>query len=105
MKTIRGTGCPQCATSGFNPGTPAWFYLMQRPGKQQFGISNVLSDRMKSHMSYGWSEIESTGLHDGQEVLDTENALKKWLKKEIGLVPDKKKTGIHPKWKFIHLQN
>jgi len=33
--------------------------------------------------------VDKTTLHPGQEVLDTETVLKRWLKKEIGLVPDK----------------
>ena len=40
----------------------------------------------------GWIEIEVTGPHSGQEVLDTEDALKKWLKEVVGLVPDKKEN-------------
>ena len=35
-----GKGCPTCAEHGFNPGKDAWFYLMQRPGEQQLGITN-----------------------------------------------------------------
>ena len=40
----------------------------------------------------GWIEIEVTGPHSGQEVLDTEDALKKWLKEEVGLVPNKREN-------------
>ena len=82
-----GTGCPICAESGFNPDKDAWFYLMQRPGEQQLGISNVINDRLRRHESNGWSLIEHTTVPSrGQKVLDTENAFKKWLKKEIGLM-------------------
>jgi hypothetical protein len=35
-------GCPTCAKYGFNPDKDAWFYLMQRPGEQQLGITNEL---------------------------------------------------------------
>jgi hypothetical protein len=82
-----GTGCPTCAEYGFNPDKDAWFYLMERPGEQQLGISNVITDRLRKHESNGWSLIEHTSIpSNGQEVLDTENAFKKWLKNEIGLI-------------------
>ena len=83
----KGTGCPNCAEYGFNPEKDAWFYLMERPGEQQLGISNVLVDRLRIHESNGWSLIEHTSIPSiGQKVLDTENAFKKWIKKEIGLM-------------------
>ena len=86
-RTSHGNGCPICAEYGFNPDKDAWFYLMQRPGEQQLGISNVLTDRLRTHESNGWSLIEHTTVPSrGQKVLDTENAFKKWLKKEIGLM-------------------
>jgi Probable Zinc-ribbon domain len=81
------TGCPVCAKYGFDPHKDAWFYLMQRPGEQQLGITNELEVRLKTHERNGWSLIEHTTVPlKGQKVLDTENAFKKWLKKEIGLM-------------------
>ena len=86
------TGCRICAERGFNPEKPAWFYLMVRPGEQQFGITNVLEDRLKTHQKEGWKKItlngqnQISGPHDGYEVEETEKKLKRWLRKEIGLV-------------------
>ena len=86
-RTSAGNGCPTCAEYGFNPEKDAWFYLMQRPGEQQLGISNVLNDRLRTHERNGWSIVEHTPVPSkGQKVLDTEKAFKKWLKKEIGLM-------------------
>jgi len=86
-RTSNGSGCPTCAEHGFDPDKDAWFYLMQRPGEQQLGISNVLVDRLRTHESNGWSLIEHTTVPSkGQKVLDTEKIFKKWLKKEIGLM-------------------
>ena len=48
------TGCPTCATSGFSPGKPAWFYLLARPGEQQLGITNDFPQRMRAHSINGW---------------------------------------------------
>ena len=86
-RTFGGNGCAICAVSGFNPEKDAWFYLMQRPGEQQLGISNVITDRLREHERNGWSLIEHTSVPSkGQKVFDTEKAFKKWLKKEIGLM-------------------
>ena len=56
------TGCPECAVYGFNPGEPSWFYLMERPGEQQFGITNHIKDRISHHARNGWTEIEKKNL-------------------------------------------
>jgi len=85
-RTSNGNGCPVCAEYGFNPEKDAWFYLMQRPGEQQLGITNELDVRMKTHERNGWTLLEHTQPASGQKVLDTETSFKKWLKKEIGLI-------------------
>ena len=85
-RTSNGVGCPNCAEHGYNPNKPAWFYLMGKPDLQQFGITNFLLDRMNCHRRFGWEQVESTGPHDGEEVFKTEQKLKIWLRKEIGLV-------------------
>ncbi len=81
-----GNGCPECAESGFNPGKDAWFYLMQRHGEQQIGITNDLIQRMKQHGRSGWREIEDAGPYPGHYVQSVEKLYKKWLKDEIGTI-------------------
>ena len=85
-RTVQDTGCPTCAEYGFNPSKDAWFYLMQRPGEQQFGITNELDVRMKTHERNGWTLLEHTEPALGKKVQETELLFKKWLKKEIGLI-------------------
>jgi hypothetical protein len=87
QRTGQGSGCPVCAEYGFDPEKDAWFYLMQRPGEQQLGISNVLVDRLKTHERNGWTLLEHTieGV-SGKKVQEIEALFKKWLKKEIGLM-------------------
>ena len=86
-RTYGGNGCAICAVSGFNPEKDAWFYLMQRPGEQQLGISNVLVDRLRTHERNGWTLVEHTiEGSSGKKVQETEALFKKWLKKEIGLM-------------------
>ena len=83
---VRGKGCPICAEYGFNPGKPAYFYLMERPGEQQFGITNDINGRMKYHKRFGWFELEIIGPHSGEKILQAETTLKRWLKAEIGAI-------------------
>jgi len=87
IRTMQDTGCPICAEYGFNQDKDAWFYLMERPGEQQLGVTNDLHTRLKTHERNGWNLVEHTSVPSrGQKVLDTEKAFKKWLKKEIGLI-------------------
>jgi hypothetical protein len=97
-RTRNGTGCPECAVTGFNPGKVAWFYLLERPGEQQFGITNFIEDRLKYHSNFGWTQVEVTGPHDGKEVQKAEAFLKKWLRREIGLIP-----GTTENWEIKNL--
>ncbi len=60
--------------------------------EQQLGITNFINDRLKVNSSEGWISLEKIGPHSGQEVLDTETFLRQWLKKEIGLVPDRREN-------------
>jgi hypothetical protein len=99
-RTRNGTGCPTCAEYGFDPEKDAWFYLMQRPGEQQLGISNVLVDRLKTHQRNGWTLLEHTiEGSSGKKVQETEALFKKWLKKEIGLI-----KGTTENWSTISME-
>lgn len=89
----KGKGCPDCAKPGFKPGLEGWFYLLERPGEQQLGVTNELEVRLGAHARNGWQEVEVTGPHPGEKVFEVEKALKKWLRLEVGLVP-----GKHENW-------
>ena len=89
----KNSGCPECSVSGFKKTLPAWFYLLQRPGEQQLGITNFWENRFRIHAQFGWSEVEVLGPFPGDEVLALEKKLKRWLRKEVGLVP-----GTHENW-------
>jgi len=100
IRTVQDTGCPICAEYGFNPGKDAWFYLMERTGEQQLGVTNDLPTRLKTHERNGWNLVEHTSVPSrGQKVLDTEKAFKKWLKKEIGLI-----KGTTENWSTISME-
>jgi hypothetical protein len=59
---------------------------MQRPGEQQIGITNNLKNRLQVHERNGWDLLEHTEPEKGKKVWETEAALKKWLKKNIGVM-------------------
>ena len=94
-----GTGCPECADYGFNKGKPSWFYLMERPGEQQFGITNDIKERMTHHRHDGWTEMEIVGPYPGEEVLNLETRLRRWLASNIGTMP-----GTKENWSTVKLE-
>jgi hypothetical protein len=91
--SIQGNGCPDCAEFGFKPSLPAWFYLMRRPGEQQLGITNKKEVRLYIHSLNAWQLIEVIGPCPGDQILAIEKKFKKWLRKEVGLIP-----GTHENW-------
>jgi hypothetical protein len=94
-----GTGCPYCADYGFNIGKDAWFYLMQRPGEQQLGITNSPHTRFKTHERNGWQLIEHVGPVNGKKIFDLEAAFKIWLRDSIGLI-----EGTRENWSTIRME-
>lgn len=85
-RSSKGTGCPECADYGFSVVKKSWMYLMERQGEQQFGISNFLEQRLNQHEANGWVVVDSLGPFSGQDVLDLETEIKRWLRTTIGVV-------------------
>ena len=77
-----GTGCPSCAITGFNPGKPAYLYLLdQFPWQmRQIGITNDLERRIQEHSKNGWELIEFRGPMDGHLARQWETAILRMLK-------------------------
>ena len=98
-RTRLGNCCPVCAEYGFNPGKPAWFYLMEREGEQQLGITNHLDERMNTHSKNGWVKVDLIGPISGEKIFDTEKKLKKWLRREIGVI-----EGTQENWYTTNLK-
>ena len=96
-RTKRGSGCHMCGHfGGFSVEDPAWMYLMERKdnsGEQQIGITNDINERIKTHKQKNWKLLDKTkNFYLGQEVLDIETIIKRWLKLEIGLVKGRKEN-------------
>tara|TARA_B100001250_G_C19404194_1_gene616085 strand:- start:161 stop:364 length:204 start_codon:yes stop_codon:yes gene_type:complete len=60
--------------------------LIERTDGEQLGITNNLNQTMTHHSSFVWRQVEVFGSFSVGIVLDTKKVLKRWLKKEIGLV-------------------
>ena len=66
-RTGSDSGCPVCSVTGFNPGKPSWFYLIENTDIDflQIGITNQLEQRLKKHAKGNWNLIEVRGPMDG----------------------------------------
>lgn len=85
-RTSHGTGCPICCETGFSSNKEAWFYLMQRSGEQQFGITNNITSRIKTHERNGWTLLDYAGPSSGKMIQLLEAHFKKWLRNHVGLI-------------------
>ena len=79
---VAGTGCPKCASHGYDPTSPGYIYLLslERRDLQQFGITNVPKTRLASHRRSGWVVLDIQGPADGYWVRETEDALKSFFR-------------------------
>jgi hypothetical protein len=87
----RGVGCPTCAAYGFNPGRPAWLYLMEHPAWDllQIGITNVPDVRMGQHGRRGWVRCDLRGPLQGEVVHGWEQQILQALRdRDVQLGPD-----------------
>ena len=72
-----GTGCPTCATSGFDPNKDGWLYLIYQDELQMFqiGISNFPETRLGQHSRGGWVVIQVRGPMEGHLAQQLETAI------------------------------
>lgn len=100
-RTHQGNGCPKCAASGYKVTKPGFLYLLYKSSEQKIGITNDPGSRLKKHQQRGWTVLQVIGPISGQEALDRENAIKRWLKKQ-GKVID----GTQENWRtdFLEVQ-
>ncbi len=77
-----GSGCPTCATSGFDPNSDAFIYFLIHSEWQmlQIGITNFPEERVNKHRRLGWEVIEIRGPMDGHLTQKWERAILRMLK-------------------------
>ncbi len=78
----RGSGCPSCAPTGYDPNAPAYLYLLNHPTWDMFqiGITNDIDTRMYAHGLLGWQCLEYRGPMDAQICRNWETAILQMLK-------------------------
>lgn len=78
----RGSGCPSCAPTGYDPNAPAYLYLLEHPTWEMFqiGITNDIDTRMYAHGLLGWKCLEYRGPMDAIVCREWETAILQMLK-------------------------
>ncbi len=78
----KGTGCPSCAKSGFDPNIDGFLYFIKHENWQMFqiGITNKPEERLGSHKKLGWELLEIRGPMDGHLTQEWETTILRMLK-------------------------
>lgn len=79
----RGSNCPTCSPTGFDPNLDAWLYFLEddQRGYLQIGITNYPDNRLATHFSNGWSLIELRGPMEGYLARAWETSMLRFLAK------------------------
>ena len=79
-----GTGCPTCASFGYDPNKEAHIYFLIQPSWEvyQIGITNFPNDRLKRHAKNGFELLELRGPMDGHKAQELETAVLRYLKSQ-----------------------
>lgn len=90
----KGSGCPDCAETGYKLGQPGLFYFVERTSDygrpaRKIGITNTSSSSIRLAL---WKrqgfEVKAKLTHEnGELILQLEQILLKWLRNDLGLPP------------------
>ena len=89
------TGCPTCSTSGFDPNSESWLYLLKHEEwlMLQIGITNTPKVRMAKHSRLGWEPLEIRGPLDGFVARQWEQDILAMLRTKGVVLGSKKGVG------------
>ncbi len=78
----RGSGCPSCAKTGFDPNEDGFLYFLSHQKWEMFqiGITNNPDKRLSQHKKLGWTVLEFRGPTDGHLIQQWETAILRMLK-------------------------
>lgn len=78
----RGSGCPSCSKTGYDPNLSGYLYLIEHPiwNMYQIGITNDLETRMRSHGQLGWKPMQFRGPMDGLLAKEWETSILRMLR-------------------------
>ena len=84
---MKGVGCPTCATTGFDPNLPGYFYLIENQTlrSRKVGIANSHSDRLASWTKSGWLVLHVIEDSSGNYILDLETRVLRWIRRDLQL--------------------
>lgn len=93
------TGCPTCATSGFDPTEPAWLYLLRHEeyGYLQVGITNRPESRPATHRRNGWTVLDLTPVQ-GSMARARERSILEVIRKAGASRPHRHFDGYTESW-------
>jgi formylmethanofuran dehydrogenase subunit E len=83
----KGSMCKFCNPAGINLTEPAVFYLIEHKDFRalKIGISGAGKNRITSHKRQGWQLLELLHFETGEEALELEQSVKKWIRQSLGL--------------------
>lgn len=78
----KGSGCPSCAKTGFDPNNDGFLYFLEHDdwNMYQIGITNVPNIRLGKHRKLGWKLLELRGPMDGHLTQQLETAILRMLR-------------------------
>ncbi len=83
-----GTGCPRCASYGFDATKQALLYFIEneQAGSRKIGITNTngTADRVKKHGA-NWVYLFSLVHDEGRLIRELETEVLSWLRNDLGL--------------------
>jgi predicted Zn-ribbon and HTH transcriptional regulator len=87
-----GTGCPDCAETGYKVGQPGLFYWVERDNSQgraarKIGITNVASSKVRLSLwrRQGFSVVRQVTHENGAIILRLEQDLLHWLRHDLAI--------------------
>lgn len=93
------SGCPKCNRGGYNVDEPGYVYLMARPGEQQVGITNNLTQRITAHTRQGWTLLDASDAMSGERAAQIELVVRRWLRTQGWTI-----AGTLENWSTAHLE-
>jgi hypothetical protein len=105
------SGCPSCATFGFDPAKRGWLYLLRNDvwALLQVGITNDWKRRLSEHRKTGFVELLDIQDYDaGVDALSWEASIKNFLAECLGhplsaRIDDSKFDGFTESWLMSEL--
>ncbi len=82
-----GTGCPICATFGFDPSKPSVLYFLSHSEKnaRKIGITNASTTRLRDFKRQGWAVLDTLEYPTGYLMREVERQILSWIRADLGL--------------------